>query len=157
MACYAHRTIPNGHQSIQWHLLRRYLCENDFHWFWLELQSKHFGYHFGEPTDFWNLLYIDSDWSVGAKVAAGNLLLLVNFKGMKIRCFKTSFFFVAGAAIGLSVMGCYSWASSNDHDLHHFNLVPVVSLSFVIFISSIGIIPIPYIIIAEVLPQKVYH
>lgn len=62
---------------------------------------------------------------------------------------------LAGAAIGLSVMGCYSWASSNGHDLHHFNLVPVISLSFVIFISSIGIIPIPYIIIAEVLPQKV--
>lgn len=52
-------------------------------------------------------------------------------------------------------MGTYSLLSSNGHNLDQFHLVPVISLSFVIFISSIGIIPIPYIIIAEVLPQRI--
>lgn len=52
-------------------------------------------------------------------------------------------------------MGTYSYLSQQGYDLSHFNWVPVISLSFVIFISSTGIIPIPYIIIAEVLPQKV--
>lgn len=52
-------------------------------------------------------------------------------------------------------MGSYSYMSAHNYDLEQFHLVPVISLSFVIFISSIGIIPIPYIIIAEVLPQKV--
>lgn len=52
-------------------------------------------------------------------------------------------------------MGTYSYMSAHNYDLSQFHLVPVISLSFVIFISSIGIIPIPYIIIAEVLPQRV--
>lgn len=52
-------------------------------------------------------------------------------------------------------MGTYSYLGTQNVDLSQYHWVPVVSLSTVIFISSIGIIPIPYIIIAEVLPQKV--
>lgn len=62
-----------------------------------------------------------------------------------------------GAAIGLSVMGCYCYLSKHHESnaVAHYNWIPVVALSFVIYISSIGIIPVPYIIISEVLPQKV--
>lgn len=63
----------------------------------------------------------------------------------------------SGAAIGLSVMGIYCYLSKHQPnvDVSQYNWIPVVTLSFVIYISSIGIIPIPYIIISEVLPQKV--
>lgn len=60
-----------------------------------------------------------------------------------------------GSAMGSMIMGTYSYLSVNGYDVSSFNMVPVVSLSFVIFISSIGIIPIPYIIAAELFPQKV--
>lgn len=62
---------------------------------------------------------------------------------------------IGGSAIGSMLMGTYSYLSVNGYDVSSFNMVPVVSLSFVIFISSIGIIPIPYIIAAELFPQKV--
>lgn len=61
-----------------------------------------------------------------------------------------------GSAIGLSIMGVYSFMSVHGYDVDAMRLVPVLSLSFVIFVASMGIIPIPYIIIAEVLPRKVY-
>lgn len=60
-----------------------------------------------------------------------------------------------GSALGLAVMGTYSYLSKNGYDVGALNMVPVISLSFVIFIASIGLIPIPYVIIAEVLPRKV--
>ncbi len=61
----------------------------------------------------------------------------------------------SGCAIGLTVMGIFSYLFENGIDVSALNWIPVVSLSFVIFIASIGLIPIPYVIIAEVLPQKV--
>lgn len=62
-----------------------------------------------------------------------------------------------GAAIGLSVMGIYSYLSryQQNIDISNYSWIPVVTLSFVIYISAIGMIPVPYIIISEVLPQKV--
>lgn len=61
----------------------------------------------------------------------------------------------SGCAIGLIVMGIFSYLFECGFDVSRLNWIPVVSLSFVIFIASIGLIPIPYVIIAEVLPQKV--
>lgn len=61
----------------------------------------------------------------------------------------------SGCAIGLTVMGVFSYLFECGFDVSGLNWIPVVSLSFVIFIASIGLIPIPYVIIAEVLPQKV--
>lgn len=60
-----------------------------------------------------------------------------------------------GAAIGLSVMGVYCYLSKHNVDVSQYNWIPIIALPFVIYISSIGIIPVPYIIISEVLPQKV--
>lgn len=61
----------------------------------------------------------------------------------------------SGCAIGLTVMGTFSYLVECGLDASGLNWIPVVSLSFVIFIASIGLIPIPYVIISEVLPQKV--
>lgn len=61
----------------------------------------------------------------------------------------------AGSAIGLSIMGIYCYLSKHNVDVSQYNWIPVITLSFVIYISSIGIIPVPYIILSEVLPQKV--
>lgn len=60
-----------------------------------------------------------------------------------------------GAAIGLFVMGTYCYLATHNVDVSQYNWIPVITLSSVIYVSSIGIIPIPYIIISEVLPQKV--
>lgn len=63
----------------------------------------------------------------------------------------------SATSIGLAIMGTYSYLDKLNFDLHHFNWVPVCSLSFVIFIASIGILPLPFIVLAEVLPNKVAH
>lgn len=62
---------------------------------------------------------------------------------------------VSCTTIGLAAMGTYSYLDSLQYDLHQFNWVPVTSLSFVIFIASIGILCLPFIVLAEVLPSKV--
>lgn len=62
----------------------------------------------------------------------------------------------AATAVGLTVMGLYSFVGSHlQWDLTAFSWVPVTSLSFVIFIASIGILPLPFVVLAEVLPQNV--
>lgn len=62
-----------------------------------------------------------------------------------------------GAAIGLTIMGiyCYLGKHQPNVDVSQYYWIPVVSLSFVIYVTSVGITPIQYIIISEVIPQKV--
>lgn len=61
----------------------------------------------------------------------------------------------SSTSAGLSIMGLYSFLDKQGYDLQSFNWVPVASLSFVIFIASIGILPLPFVVLAEVLPQNV--
>lgn len=62
-----------------------------------------------------------------------------------------------GLALGTCVAGLYSFLYTRKLNLDAFNFIPVVSLSFAIFVASIGIVPIPYILAAELFPSKVLH
>lgn len=59
------------------------------------------------------------------------------------------------AGISLCVIATYTMFGEFDYDLREFNWVPVASFSVFIFVSAIGITPVPYVIVSEVLPQKV--
>lgn len=91
--------------------------------------------------------------AVGALQICGTLctIALIDRLGRKILMLIST----AGVALSLSVMGVYSYLSKHDYDLQDFNLVPVISLSLVIYLSGIGITPVPYVLVAEILPQKV--
>uniref|UniRef100_A0A182YRN8 Major facilitator superfamily (MFS) profile domain-containing protein n=1 Tax=Anopheles stephensi TaxID=30069 RepID=A0A182YRN8_ANOST len=63
----------------------------------------------------------------------------------------TSFF----AAIGLFTMGTHGYLKSQHVDVSAINWIPVASLSFVIFIASVGLLPLTFVILSEILPPKV--
>lgn len=60
-----------------------------------------------------------------------------------------------GSAIGLSTLALYLYLMENGVDTHLFTWIPVVSLSFAIFIGSAGIIPLASLCTIELLPFKV--
>lgn len=61
----------------------------------------------------------------------------------------------AGSACALSATGAYSYASTHGYAVTDWNALPVVSLSFFIFVSSVGLTPVPYVLVSEVLPPKI--
>ena len=61
----------------------------------------------------------------------------------------------SGAALALSVLGTFSYLSKHDVDLKAFNWIPLAAFSFYVLICSIGVLPLPFIILAEILPAKV--
>lgn len=61
-----------------------------------------------------------------------------------------------GSAVGLSSLALYSYFYNNRYELSGFAWIPVISLSFVIFIGSSGIIPLLGVCVVENLPQKVF-
>lgn len=61
-----------------------------------------------------------------------------------------------GSACGLLSMSLYHYLYVNDYDLSAFHWVPVISLSFVIFISSAGIVSLAFVCSVENLPTKVF-
>lgn len=62
----------------------------------------------------------------------------------------------AGTGFSHVVLATYIYLSSTtDINLEAFQWVPVVSFSAMIFIASCGALPIPYVLVAEILPEKV--
>lgn len=63
----------------------------------------------------------------------------------------------SGAAISQAITGTYIYLGKSGYDVSAFNLLPVICISFFIFINAIGILSVPYVILAEVMPQKVKY
>lgn len=61
-----------------------------------------------------------------------------------------------GCILGLLGMGVHGLFSTlNFEFMAKLNWVPIVSLSVVIFVASVGILPLTFIILSEILPQNV--
>lgn len=71
--------------------------------------------------------------------------------GRKILCIIS----FLGSAFGLLSLSLYHYLHLKDCDLSAFGWVPVASLSFVIFISAAGVMPLSMICGIEYLPPKV--
>lgn len=61
----------------------------------------------------------------------------------------------AFASLGYIAIATYSYLKHFRYDVSSFKWVPVTSLSVVIFVGSLGIATLPYIIMPEVIPQKI--
>lgn len=63
---------------------------------------------------------------------------------------------LTGSAIGLLGTALYHYLYLHDYDLSAYNWMPVVNLSFVVFISSAGVMPLALVCSIENLPSKVH-
>lgn len=62
-----------------------------------------------------------------------------------------------GSAFGLFAVSLFHYLNRNGYDLSAFAFVPAASLSFVIFISAAGIMPLSMVCSVEYLPAKVFE
>lgn len=62
---------------------------------------------------------------------------------------------LSGCFVTHIITGTYTYLSKNEYDVNAFNWVPVVSISLFIFAASIGIVPVPIVLLSEVIPQRV--
>lgn len=60
-----------------------------------------------------------------------------------------------GASISLVILGTYSYLNENGFDVEQFNFVPLLSFSTFILICCFGILPLPFIVLTEILPAEV--
>lgn len=60
-----------------------------------------------------------------------------------------------GTAIGLALMGTYSYLVFQEFNLDGFDWVPVTTISFSLFMAYIGLVPLVFVVIIELLPVKV--
>lgn len=57
-----------------------------------------------------------------------------------------------GASLGLTVLGVHSLYRA---ELADFGFIPIAAFSFFIFIASVGLLPLHYVILIEIMPKKV--
>lgn len=77
--------------------------------------------------------------------------MLVEKAGRKSLLAISSF----GIAFGLSVLSLYTFSTSRGIDLSSFSWIPLASFSFVIFISNIGVLTLPFLYISEIAPTNI--
>lgn len=85
-------------------------------------------------------------------IATSTSVTLVDKVGRRILFILSS----GGTAIGMAAMGTYTFLSFNGSNLEGFNWVPVTSLSFAVLSCNLGLIPLVFVILLEVLPAKVF-
>lgn len=62
-----------------------------------------------------------------------------------------------GTGIGLAAFGTFSYVKVVlNYDVSSCNWIPLVSFSFVIFFASWGLLSLPFLVVAEILPEKVW-
>lgn len=59
-----------------------------------------------------------------------------------------------GSIIGLSTVGAFAYLHAKGMNLSSLDWIPVVSLSFVIFISNTGLVCLPFVMMTEMLSAK---
>ncbi|XP_055302945.1 facilitated trehalose transporter Tret1-like [Sitodiplosis mosellana] len=59
-----------------------------------------------------------------------------------------------GTAIGLISLGTYTMLRTWGYQVETFNWIPIASFSFVIFLASCAILTLPFLVIAEILPEE---
>lgn len=60
------------------------------------------------------------------------------------------------SALALVVTAIYTYLGHTGHDVTPYNVLPVISISIYIYVSAAGIIPVPYVLVNEMFPRKVY-
>lgn len=60
-----------------------------------------------------------------------------------------------GTAIGLSCLGSYTYLKTLGFAMDGWSWIPIVSFSFCIFIASWGVLTLPFLVIAELTPEKI--
>lgn len=59
-----------------------------------------------------------------------------------------------GTMLGLLAFGTHGYLKMY-YDMTDFAWVPIASLSFVIFVAAIGLLPLTFVMLSEILPQQV--
>lgn len=77
--------------------------------------------------------------------------LLVDRVGRKILFLVSTL----GAFISLAILGAYSYLVDNGYDITAYSWIPLISFAFFRLIICIGILPIPFVVIPEILPTEV--
>lgn len=62
---------------------------------------------------------------------------------------------LVGCFFALVIAGTFCFLANREYDVMAFNWIPVVSISLYTSFNSIGILPVPYVMMSEVIPQRV--
>lgn len=61
-----------------------------------------------------------------------------------------------GSSLCLACLGAYSYANSIGVDVKPYSWVSIASFSGMMFLAACGLIPLMFVVIAEVMPEKVF-
>ncbi|XP_055590223.1 facilitated trehalose transporter Tret1-like [Uranotaenia lowii] len=77
--------------------------------------------------------------------------ILIDLAGRKLLLMVSTF----GTGLGMITLGMYSWLEIHNVNLEGFGWIPVVSLSFGVFMYCVGLCNIPFFLLPEILPAKI--
>lgn len=102
----------------------------------------------------------------GSSLESNIATIVIGVMQIAANCFSTNLVDRAGRkllivlsamamAFGLIVLGVYMMLKSWHIDLAAFSWIPLVSFSFAVFVSQLGVLSIPFIVLAEIMPEKI--
>ena len=59
-----------------------------------------------------------------------------------------------GTAFGLALLGMFMMLKSWNYNVEAFNWIPIVSFSFIAFMANWALLSLPFVVIAEIMPEN---
>lgn len=60
-----------------------------------------------------------------------------------------------GICLGQIVLGAYAFLKAEGFDMSAYGWITVASFSFVLFVANWGVLSLPFVVISEIIPNKV--
>lgn len=150
------RGVPNVPESIFGHFCLHDIYSRHFQQFGIKFHSQWVVNYCSSYSINWCLLFDE----LRGKIRSKGLLRLFIY----LTLYWNIFVFIqilltiscTGASLFLFTLATYSYFRKSGHDLSSFKWIPIMSLSLVILIASLGIISLPFVITTEIMPNKVW-
>lgn len=98
--------------------------------------------------NMWQFGYLKSDnWEW--KIAHKKIEKIILFSFQLLYIIST-----IGTTAGLSILSIYLMLQTRGYNVNAFNWLPIVSISFVVFIASCAILNLPFVVISEIMPEQ---
>lgn len=153
---FHHRICVDFVARILWmfyydQLYSYYICRIRFRYI-----AKFVSYYLRCHTITWYISVNKTSGSSWTKGKMNETEMICDFKRIKFTKFQFLLIISSlGAGLSLVALGTYTYLNSLGYYVQPFSWLAIASFSSMLFLASCGIIPLPYVILSEIMPDKV--
>lgn len=155
---FSHWTWCVDFKSVLWNSCPGGIHHNHLSWGWIKCVAKYSNYR----SWCYSIIRFMHNYELCGSCRTKSKI--INSKNSKFHSLNLLQFFsrfqflyttlTIGTSLSFSILGAYMLFKSMGYAIEAYGWIPIVSFSSILFVGAWGMLSLPFVIIAEVLPEK---